>query len=155
MKDLNKVFLLGRLGADPEVRSTQSGLSFARFSLATARRVREGGASQMGEQAWTEETQWHRVIAWGKLADAVQKISRKGQTVLVEGALRQRKYESKDGRPQISFEVHADEISFLNVNGNNALRAQRVQSAESASLADMDSAEAVSSENYASESLGV
>jgi len=126
MKDLNKVFLLGRMGNDPEFRTTQSGLSFARFSLATARRVRENGSQQAGEQAWAEETQWHRVIAWGKLADAVQRMGKKGQTVLVEGSLRQRKYEAKDGKPQISFEVHAEEMSFLNSGaGGSSVRTRQ------------------------------
>jgi single-strand DNA-binding protein len=146
MKDLNKVFLLGRLGVDPEFRTTQSGLSFARFSLATARRVRENGAQQAGEQAWTEETQWHRVIAWGKLADAVHRIGKKGQTVLVEGSLRQRKYESKEGKPQISFEVHAEELSFLNSGGGgSAIRAQQREEAESIALEDGEGSESAKS----------
>jgi single-strand DNA-binding protein len=116
MKDMNKVFLLGRLGVDPEIRTTQSGLTFARFSLATARRVKESSGSESGEPQWKDQTQWHRVIAWGKLAEMAQRMAKKGQTILVEGSLRQRKYEAKDGRSQISFEVHADEMSFLNTS---------------------------------------
>jgi len=113
MKDMNKVFLLGRLGADPELRSTKSGLSVAKLSLATARRIRDTSVPENGSDSWKDETQWHRVVAWGKLAENVQRMGRKGMTVLVEGTIRSRRYEDREGKPQFSFEVHADEMSFL------------------------------------------
>lgn len=113
MKDMNKVFLLGRLGADPELRTTKNGLSVAKLSLATARRIRDVSAPESGTEAWKDETQWHRVVAWGKLAENVQRMGRKGMTVLVEGTIRSRRYEDREGKPQFSFEVHADEMSFL------------------------------------------
>jgi single-strand DNA-binding protein len=113
MKDMNKVFLLGRLGGDPEIRSTRNGLSVARLSLATARRIRDVSAGEGAPDAWRDETQWHRIIAWGKLAENVQRLGKKGMTVLVEGTIRSRRYDDREGKPQFSFEVHADEMSFL------------------------------------------
>ena len=130
MKDMNKVFLLGRLGAEPELRSTKNGLSVAKLSLATARRIRDASAPENGSEAWKDETQWHRVVAWGKLAENVQRLGRKGMTVLVEGTIRSRRYEDREGKPQFSFEVHADEMSFL--GGGKAA----TDSAESGVLAE-------------------
>jgi single-strand DNA-binding protein len=134
MKDMNKVFLLGRMGADPEVRTTKNGLAFAKFSLATARRVKDPNGSDSGVQAWMDETQWHRVVAWGRMAETVQKLGRKGQTVLIEGTIRNRKYETQDGKPQFSFEVHADEMSFLGLTSSASRSSGGSQAGESAAV---------------------
>ena len=145
MKDMNKVFLLGRIGVEPEVRTTKSGLAFAKFSLATARRVKDSSSSEAGAQAWTDETQWHRVIAWGRLAETVQKLGHKGQTVLVEGTIRSRKYETQEGRPQFSFEVHADEMSFLGLPSGtqrNSVKNEIAEESESGSTLEVQVAAA-------------
>lgn len=126
MKDVNKVMLIGRLGADPTHRATKSGLSVVNFPLATSRKVRgeqpmqpieHGEVSQVEVQAKgrteVEETQWHRVVAWGKQGEACAQFLRKGQVVYVEGMIRSRKFEAKDGTPRMAFEVHADTVSFL------------------------------------------
>jgi single-strand DNA-binding protein len=113
MKDVNKIILMGRLGADPVQRETKNGLSVVNFPLATARKVREGSKSEEGEEVLSEETQWHRVVAWGKQGEACAQYLKKGQPVFVEGMLRSRKYEGTDGASRLSFEVHAENVSFL------------------------------------------
>jgi single-strand DNA-binding protein len=104
MKDVNKVILVGRLGADPVQKETKNGLAVASFSVATSRRGREEGETQ---------TQWHKVVAWGKQAEACALYLKKGHAVYVAGMMKSRNYEAKDGNQRTSFEVHADEVSFL------------------------------------------
>lgn len=111
MKDVNKIILLGRLGADPIQRETKSGTVVVHFPVATSRRLREDGESE-GE-SFTEETQWHRIVAWGKRGEHCALYLRKGNRVYVEGSVRTRKYDTKDGEARIAFEIHADEVSFL------------------------------------------
>ncbi|MBC7693616.1 MAG: single-stranded DNA-binding protein [Methylotenera sp.] len=115
MKDVNKIILMGRLGADPIQRETKSGLPVVHFPLATARKVKDGSGAldDEGERIVNEETQWHRVVAWGKQGEACAQHLKKGQAVFVEGNLRSRKYEGKDGTSRMSFEVHVENISFL------------------------------------------
>ena len=127
MKDFNKIMLIGRLGADPEKRTTNSGQSVVRFSLATSRRVKErqeqaddgtpeeanAPESDVGTEQYGQETQWHRVVAWGKQGDICAQYLKKGQSVFVEGSLRSRKFNGKDGVPRTLFEVHAQNVSFL------------------------------------------
>src|SRR3954466_14538496 len=100
MKDLNKVFLLGRLGNDPILRATKNGLPVTHFSLATSRRVleQEEGAENQGK----EETQWHRVVVWGKQGEHCKQYLSKGQPVYIEGNIRTRKYTNKDGNERMT-----------------------------------------------------
>ena len=113
MKDVNKVILLGRLGADPVQRFTQTGKSVVNFSVATTRKLmREDEAAFLEQPA--EETQWHKVVGWGKLGENCAQYLKKGSSVYVEGSLRTRQYEDKNGVPKLSFEIYADEVSFIN-----------------------------------------
>ena len=116
MKDVNKIILVGRLGADPVERETKSGISVVHFPLATSRKVRDD-EDEEGERTG-EETQWHRVVAWGKQGSACAQYLKKGQPVYIEGMVRSRKFEAKDGTQRFSFEVHADKVSFLGGYGN-------------------------------------
>jgi single-strand DNA-binding protein len=111
MKDVNKIMLIGRLGTDPVQRETKNGLAVVHFPLATSRRVveQEPGA----EAKEREETQWHKIVVWGKQAEACKLYLVKGQAVFVEGMMRSRKYTNKEGAERISFEVHAENVSFL------------------------------------------
>jgi single-strand DNA-binding protein len=119
MKDLNKIILIGRLGADPVQRETKSGISLVQFSLATSRikRKRSDGVAEDGETEtapeFAEETVWHRVIAWGRQGEVCAQRLKRGQSVFVEGSLRSRKYTDKDNIPRMAFEVHADSVGFL------------------------------------------
>ncbi|MGA0824975.1 MAG: single-stranded DNA-binding protein [Burkholderiaceae bacterium] len=106
MKSLNRVQLLGRLGGDPEVRSTQAGTNVANFNIATSEKYTKDGEAQ-------EKTQWHRVVAWGKLADIGGEYLNKGSLVMVEGKLETRQYEDKDGATRYATEVIASDIFLL------------------------------------------
>jgi single-strand DNA-binding protein len=125
MKDVNKVILIGRVGADPIQRETRQGVSVVNFPLATSRRLRaeavgealksaeEPGAEAGKQGEFSEETEWHRVVAWGREAESCAQFLRKGQPVYVEGMIRSRKFEAKDGAQRTAFEVHAESVSFL------------------------------------------
>jgi single-strand DNA-binding protein len=120
MKDMNKVLLIGRLGRDPEQRETKNGLAVVHFPLATSRRVLESAAAlNEGEtadgkpSAWRDETEWHRIVVWGKQAEHCKLYLNKGSPVFVEGNIRTRKYTSKDGATRVAFEIHADNVGFL------------------------------------------
>ncbi len=115
MKDINKVILVGRLGADPVRRETKNGNPVVSFSLATSRRLNAEGA-QAGEDGLArplEITQWHRIVAWGKQGETCSRFLHKGDSVYIEGSLRSHKYEGKEGITRLAFEVVAEEVSFL------------------------------------------
>jgi single-strand DNA-binding protein len=127
MKDVNRVFLIGRVGADPERKETRTGIPLLRFSLATGRRVRDPNASD--GSGWSEETDWHRIVLWGKLAEALSQHIRKGEKLFVEGTLKVQKYTAKDGTSRSSFEVHAEDVTLLGGSSRSAQRRQRVEAA--------------------------
>lgn len=103
MKDMNKIFIMGRLGADPAPKETKTGVKMVTFPVATSRWSKEGG----------EVTQWHRVVAWGRQSEQCATYLKKGRSVLIEGSIKTRKYPGKDGIERISVEVHADDVTFL------------------------------------------
>ncbi|MDR0293390.1 MAG: single-stranded DNA-binding protein [Oscillospiraceae bacterium] len=100
---LNKIILMGRLTREPELRTTQSGISVTSFTLAVDRDF------QRGEE---RQTDFIDIVAWRGTADFVHKYFRKGQLVAVAGRLQSRKWEDKEGNKRVSFEVVADEVHF-------------------------------------------
>ena len=121
---LNKVMLIGRLGRDPEVRHTGSGTAVANFSIATSERRK----SQSGE--WEEHTEWHDIVAFGKLADICQKYLNKGKQIYIEGRLQTRKWQDKEGQQRRKTEVVADEMLMLGSKGDGAGSSSRDDSGE-------------------------
>lgn len=103
----NKVNLVGRLGAQPEVVTFDSGKTLARFSLAT----NESYKNKEGE--WVENTQWHNVTAWGKLAEKVVNNLEKGLEVMIEGKLVQNAYETKDGEKRYGVNIEMSEFLLI------------------------------------------
>lgn len=118
MRDVNKIILLGRLGADPVQRATKTGLPVVHFPLATSRKVHT--ENDLEGRPTGEETQWHRVVVWGKQGETCAQFLRKGQPVYVEGNFRSRKFDGKDGAERMSFEVHAENVVFLGGAGRRA-----------------------------------
>ncbi|WP_417908489.1 single-stranded DNA-binding protein [Candidatus Electronema sp. PJ] len=108
---INKVILIGNLGKDPEVRYTQSGTPVASFSLATSER-RKGQDGQMQEQ-----TEWHNIVAWDKLAEICREYLHKGMRVYIEGKLQTRKWQDKDGHDRWTTEIIAREMKMLTSKG--------------------------------------
>ena len=107
MKSINKVTLIGHTGNAPEVRYTQGGAPVANFSLAT----NESWKSDTGE--WQKKTEWHKIVAWGKLAEVCQEYVQKGSYLYVEGRLQTRNYDGKDGVKRYITEIKATEIGLL------------------------------------------
>jgi single-strand DNA-binding protein len=103
----NKVQLIGHLGANPEVKTLESGKKLASFSIA----VNDSYRKASGEKV--TETQWHRIVAWEKLADIAEKYLEKGKEVAIEGRLSNRSYTDKDGVKKNSCEIIASELLML------------------------------------------
>ena len=96
---INRITLVGRLGAEPEIRTLSNGTMVARLRLATSESYRDRAGQ------WQEETQWHDVVVWRHLAEKAQKFARKGSLIYLEGKLTHRKWEDKDGNARKTTEV--------------------------------------------------
>ena len=103
----NKVQLIGNLGNAPEVKTTESGKKLAKFSVAT----NETYQNSKGEKV--KETQWHNLIAWGKIAEIAEKYLTKGSEVAIEGKLVNRNYEDKEGNKKYVTEIQINELLML------------------------------------------
>jgi single-strand DNA-binding protein len=115
MGSLNKVLLIGHLGADPEVRYTQSNTAVATMNLATNERFKDGNGD------WQERTEWHRVIAWGRLAEVCQQYIKKGSQIYVEGSLQTRSWQDKDGQTKYTTEIKAAALQMLDSKGGSGM----------------------------------
>ena len=104
MASVNRVILLGNLGADPVIRFIKENTSVATFSIATT----ESYKDKNGE--WQEVTDWHNIVAWRSLAERAEKYFKKGTQVYVEGKLRTRSYDDKDGNKKYITEIVADQV---------------------------------------------
>jgi len=118
MAGVNKVILVGNLGKDPEVRYLEGGTPVANFTLATSESYKDKNGNRI------EQTEWHNVVVWRGLAEVAEKYLRKGSMVYVEGKLRTRSWEDKDGNKKYSTEIIADNMTMLGgkkeENTNNA-----------------------------------
>jgi len=108
MAGVNKVILVGNLGRDPEIRYTQGGQAVCNFTLATTESwaSKEGGARE-------EKTEWHRVVAWGRLAEICGEYLAKGRQVYIEGRLQTREWEDRDGNKRVTTEIVAQTMQML------------------------------------------
>lgn len=107
MSGVNKVILVGRLGADPELKTVGQGQSVARLSLATS----ENWTSKDGQKQ--ERTEWHRIVVWGKQAENCSKHLSKGRQIYVEGRLQTRQWEDQQGQKRYTTEIIATTVQFL------------------------------------------
>ena len=107
MSGINKVILIGRLGADPEVKTVGSGQQVARLSVATS----ENWTDKEGQKQ--ERTEWHRIVVWGKLAELCGRFLAKGRQVYVEGRLQTRSWEDQQGAKKYTTEIVANTVQFL------------------------------------------
>ena len=112
MSGLNKVMIIGRLGSDPEIRYTQDGAAVANFSIATSESWNDKSS---GEKK--ESTEWHRIVAWQKLAEICGEYLKKGKEVYIEGRLKTRSWD-KDGVKHYMTEIHASYMQMLGGNGS-------------------------------------
>jgi len=107
MAGVNKVILIGNLGKDPEVRYLDSGVVVANFSLATT----ENYKNKEGERV--SQTEWHNIVLWRGLAEVAEKWLKKGSSVYIEGKIRNRKWEDKEGNTRYTTEILADNMTML------------------------------------------
>ena len=114
---LNKAMLIGNVGNDPEVRylNNEQG-KFTSFRLATTERYKERNGDVK------ENTEWHQIVAWGKLADIVEKMVKKGSQLYVEGKITTRKWTDKDGNDRFTTEIRAEGIQLLGKKETTATR---------------------------------
>ncbi len=107
-KGVNKVFLLGNVGKDPEIRATQGGMTIASFTLATADRQK----GQDGQ--WTDKTEWHNLVAFQRTAEIVRDYVKKGTQIFVEGKIQSRSWDDKEsGQKRYKTEILVNELSLL------------------------------------------
>lgn len=130
MASVNKVILVGNLGKDPELRYMPDGSPVANFSLATSSSWKDKAS---GEKR--EETEWHRCVVYGKLAEIVSEYGKKGREVYASGRLKTRKWQDQSGADKYATEIVVDEFQLLGSNGQanqqpqgNASQGQRAQS---------------------------
>lgn len=112
MSGVNKAIIVGRLGADPELRFTGNGRPVCQMSIATSRVWKD---KETGERK--EDTQWHRIVVWGQQAETCSKYLAKGREAYVEGEIRTRSYEDKDGIKRYATEIVARDVRFLGGRG--------------------------------------
>ena len=108
MAGINKAILIGRLGSDPEVRYTPSGVAVANFSIATSEEWKD---KDTGEKK--ERTEWHRIVAWRKLGEICGEYLSKGRQVYIEGRIQTRDWEDRDGNKRYTTEIVATDVQFL------------------------------------------
>ncbi|HEX8733180.1 MAG: single-stranded DNA-binding protein [Chloroflexota bacterium] len=112
---MNKIFIIGNLGRDPELNYTPSGTAVTKFSVADSRRWRD---KQSGEQR--EETTWFNVVAWNQLAETCNQYLHKGSKVFIEGRMSSRKYTDKDGNERTAWDVTANDMQMLDPKGQSS-----------------------------------
>ena len=127
---LNKVLIIGNLGADPEIKYTQAGSPVANLSVATSERWKD---KNTGEQK--EQVEWHRVVIFGRLAESAEQYLKKGSKIFVEGKLQTRDWEDSEGKKRYTTEVVAREMTMLDSKGDSM---ESSSSASSASKPDND-----------------
>jgi single-strand DNA-binding protein len=119
-RSLNKVQLIGHLGADPELRYTSNGTAVATLNLATNERFRAGESDE-----WQDRTEWHRVVAWGRQAEIAGEYLSKGGQVYIEGRLQTRSWEGQDGVKRYTTEIVARDMILLGGRGGTGGQGQR------------------------------
>ena len=114
-RSLNKVQLIGHLGADPELRYTANGTAVATFNVATSESFRANESDE-----WQERTEWHRVVAWGRQAEIAGEYLSKGRQVYIEGRLQTRSWEDRDGNKRYTTEIVVRDMILLGGRGSSS-----------------------------------
>jgi len=123
MASVNKAILIGNLGKDPEIRYTPSGQAVASFSIATTRKWRDKDGQPQ------EQTDWHNIVVWGRMAETAKEYLAKGRPVYIEGRIQNRSYDDKEGNKRYISEVVATTMQFLGGRSDQAGGSQASQAA--------------------------
>ncbi len=113
MAGVNKVILVGRLGADPEIRYTPSGAAVANFTLATSENWKDKDGNKQ------EKTEWHKIVVFSKLAEICGQYLNKGKQIYIEGRIQTRQWEDRDGNKKYTTEIVANQMQMLGSPGQN------------------------------------
>lgn len=144
---VNKVILIGNVGKDPEVRYLENDVSVANFPLATTER---GFTSRSGQEV-PDRTEWHNIVAWRGLAKIVESYVKKGSPLYIEGKLRTRSYDDKDGNKRYTTEIFADNIELLGRKSDSDGSAGNSNAGTTSQPASTSSAQPTQSENKAAD----
>ncbi len=125
MSSLNKAQLIGRLGQDPEIRTINNETKVANLSIATSDRYKDAN----GE--WQEKTEWHRVVVWGKKADVVEKYTKKGSLIYLEGPMETNKWQDKNGVDRYTTQIKALNITLLESKGSDVSNSNSTENSKS------------------------
>ena len=143
-RGVNKVILIGNLGADPEVRYTPSGSAVANLTLATSETWRD---KQSGELQ--DRTEWHRIVCFNRLAEIVGEYLHKGSKIYIEGSLRTRKWQDRNGVDRYTTEIIANEMHMLDSrNGNAGSYQQKSQPEDTTKQAEPSIAATTEKQNF-------
>ncbi len=122
MAGINKAIIVGRLGADPEVRQVTGGQTVATFNVATSEQWNDNQGQKQ------ERTEWHRIVVWGRLAEICGQHLSKGRQVYIEGRLTTRQWEDKSGQKRYTTEIVGQTVQFLGSPGERSERPQQSSS---------------------------
>jgi single-strand DNA-binding protein len=114
MAGVNKVILVGNLGKDPEVRHLENGATVANFSLATTETFKDKAGNRK------EQTEWHNIVLWRQPAEFAEKYMKKGMTIYLEGKIRSRSWDDKEGVKHYITEIVGDHVTILTKKENNS-----------------------------------
>ena len=120
MKSLNKATLIGNLGNDPDIKYTQSGDAVVSFSLATSETWKDKASGEP-----VEKTEWHRCVAWRKMAEIISQYARKGQKLYIEGKIQTHRCSDKDGQERYTTEIQVNDVILLSAKGEGGEQAPR------------------------------
>ncbi|MBL4585874.1 MAG: single-stranded DNA-binding protein [Flavobacteriales bacterium] len=135
MAGVNKVILVGHLGADPEMKTLESGAKLAKFGLATSERYKDKNGNQV------DTTEWHNVILWRGLADIAERFLKKGSQVYIEGKIKTRSWDDQDGNKKYMTEIIGDNMTLLGRPGEGGGSGGDAQAASSAPAASNQASE--------------
>lgn len=130
MAGVNKVILVGNLGKDPEVRHLEGGAAVANFPLATTDSYKDKSGNRQ------EQTEWHNIVVWRGLAEVAEKYLKKGMTIYVEGKLRTRSWDDKEGHKRYTTEIVGDTFTILSKKENNSPSANEDGSISGSKIGD-------------------
>jgi single-strand DNA-binding protein len=119
MAGVNKVILVGNLGKDPEVRHLEGGATVANFSLATTEAYKDKSGNRV------EQTEWHNIVVWRGLAEVAEKYLKKGTTIYLEGRIRTRSWDDKEGVKRYTTEIVADTFTILSKKENSSAQEEQ------------------------------
>ena len=147
-KGTNKALLLGNVGKDPEIRSTNSGTIVATFSLATADRQKDGGGN------WTDKTEWHNLVAFNRTAEVIRDYVKKGTQLFIEGKIQTRSWDDKvSGEKKYRTEILIDELTLLGSSPNGGDSGSSTRRSDNAHQFGKSRASTTGEYAYASEGI--